>query len=162
MLESVIAAILLVHPNPTPSIAKYYATVIVEHAVPADIDPYLLVALAFRESNFNPKAESGVGDYGLLQIRARALPQFRRNHRPLLDPVTNIKVGVEILRYWRKHHASQCGKSPKHYWYSHFQWGNRVGNNASGRRVERLVAWLKERSKTTTVGWYRFVARVFA
>ena len=64
------------------------------------IDPLLIVAIIGIESGFNPFAESTMGARGLMQV----IPRFHRDKVPagagdglLLDPVINIRVGVQVL-----------------------------------------------------------------
>ena len=66
------------------------------------IDPLLIVAIIGIESRFNPFAESAMGAQGLMQIIPRfhkdKLPKGKsKGSKPLLDPVTNIQVGVRVL-----------------------------------------------------------------
>ena len=146
MLEITLAALLLLHPNPDRAPLQDYAQHITEESKRADIDPLLVVALIHREGRWNPKALSGKGDFGLMQIRARVYKRFRANPKKLLDPKVNITVGIETLAMWRDYHQKNCGKK-KHDWWAHYQHGNRVGNNRSAQRVERLWHWLRERTR---------------
>jgi soluble lytic murein transglycosylase-like protein len=64
------------------------------------IDPLLIVAIIGIESGFNPFAESAMGARGLMQV----IPRFHRDKVPegagdssLLDPLINIRVGVQVL-----------------------------------------------------------------
>jgi soluble lytic murein transglycosylase-like protein len=64
------------------------------------IDPLLIVAIIGIESGFNPFAESAMGARGLMQI----IPRLHRDKVPdgggdgsLLDPLINIRVGVQVL-----------------------------------------------------------------
>jgi soluble lytic murein transglycosylase-like protein len=64
------------------------------------IDPLLIVAIIGIESGFNPFAESAMGARGLMQI----IPRLHRDKVPegagdgsLLDPLVNIRVGVQVL-----------------------------------------------------------------
>jgi len=143
MLEIVLAAMFVLHPNPQAPQFHQVAQIIVEEATKADIDPLLVVALIHREGNWNPRAKSGKGDFGMMQVRAKAHPRYRSRPQLLLDPRINISVGVSILAYWRDYHEKNCRK-PRHPWWSHYQWGVKVGNPHSGRRVERLWRRLAE------------------
>jgi len=146
MLEITLAALLLLHPDPDSNAVQHYAQYITEGGERVDIDPLLVVALIHREGRWNPKAKSGKGDFGLMQIRARSYKRFRNNPKKLLDPQVNITVGIETLAMWREFHQKNCGKK-RHDWWAHYQHGMHVGNNRSAQRVERLWHWLRERTR---------------
>jgi soluble lytic murein transglycosylase-like protein len=64
------------------------------------VDPLLVLAVVAVESRFNPVAESAVGATGLMQV----LPKYHQDKlagyggsAALLDPVTNIDIGTQIL-----------------------------------------------------------------
>ncbi|WP_263771762.1 lytic transglycosylase domain-containing protein [Propionivibrio soli] len=64
------------------------------------IDPLLIVAIIGIESRFNPFAESPMGAQGLMQV----IPRYHQDklpddagEKPLLDPLINIRVGVNVL-----------------------------------------------------------------
>lgn len=66
-----------------------------------NVDPLLLVAVVAVESRFNPISESPMGAQGLMQI----IPRYHADkispaagQLSILDPVTNIKVGAQVLR----------------------------------------------------------------
>jgi len=67
-----------------------------------DLDPLLILAVVAVESRFNPFAESGAGAQGLMQV----IPKYHqdkieaagRGKNALLDPHTNIQVGVRVLK----------------------------------------------------------------
>ena len=65
------------------------------------IDPLLIVAIIGIESRFNPFAESSMGAQGLMQVIPRfhkdKLPKGKKGSKPLLDPATNIRIGVHVL-----------------------------------------------------------------
>jgi len=70
-------------------------------AVSAGLDPLLVIAVIGVESRFNPLSESVVGAQGLMQVIGRYHPEkvdTSGDHNALLDPVTNIQVGVRVLR----------------------------------------------------------------
>ncbi|EKF75050.1 lytic transglycosylase [Alcanivorax hongdengensis A-11-3] len=69
-----------------------------------DLDPWLAMAVARRESAFYPHAHSPVGALGLMQLMpatarkvAREANQGSVNRKALFDPDTNITLGSEYL-----------------------------------------------------------------
>lgn len=64
------------------------------------IDPLLIVSVIGVESGFNPFAESTMGAQGLMQVIPRfhldKVPSDAGEH-PFLDPVTNVRIGVDVL-----------------------------------------------------------------
>ena len=77
-------------------------------------DPYLLAAMAWVESRWNPKAMSSKGDCGLLQINKR---WSKYSCDELLDLKTNVKAAVKAIAYWR----GRFGKD----WLCHYNSGNK-------------------------------------
>lgn len=146
MLEITLAALLLLHPSPGKAPLRDYAQHITTEAARVDIDPLLVVALIHREGRWDPRARSGKGDFGLMQIRARVFRRFRANPGKLYDYKINITVGIETLAMWRSYHQKNC-RGKKHDWWAHYQHGNKVYNNRSAERVERLRQWLYERTR---------------
>lgn len=85
--------------NPFP-----YRDLIEREARRNGLDPYFVVALMRQESLFNPKAKSGPGAIGLMQVMPRtgkavAARLGIRNYKDemLTDPATNIRIGTVIL-----------------------------------------------------------------
>jgi hypothetical protein len=66
-----------------------------------ELEPTLILAIMAIESGFNPFAQSPVGAQGLMQVMTRVHDEkyepFGGNHAAF-DPVTNLKVGVEVLK----------------------------------------------------------------
>lgn len=65
------------------------------------LDPLLIIAVIGIESGFNPFSESVMGAQGLMQV----IPRFHQEKLPegagqaaLLDPVTNVHVGAQVLK----------------------------------------------------------------
>lgn len=65
------------------------------------LDPLLIVAVIGIESGFNPLSQSVMGAQGLMQV----IPRFHKDKlpagagkAPLLDPVTNVRVGAKALK----------------------------------------------------------------
>ncbi len=67
----------------------------------AKMDPTLILAVVAIESSFNPFAQSPVGAQGLMQVMTRVhddkYQAFGGAHAAF-DPVTNLRVGVQVLR----------------------------------------------------------------
>ncbi|MGA0613005.1 transglycosylase SLT domain-containing protein [Caldimonas sp. KR1-144] len=65
------------------------------------LDPTLILAIMAIESGFNPFAQSPVGAQGLMQVMTRVhddkYETFGGSHAAF-DPVTNLRVGVQVLR----------------------------------------------------------------
>jgi len=67
----------------------------------ARLEPTLILAVMAVESGFNPFAQSPVGAQGLMQVMTRVhddkYEAFGGN-RAAFDPVTNLRVGVQVLK----------------------------------------------------------------
>ena len=67
----------------------------------ARLDPTLILAVMAVESSFNPFAQSTVGAQGLMQVMTRVHDDkyvvFGGKHAAF-DPLTNLRVGVQVLR----------------------------------------------------------------
>lgn len=65
------------------------------------IEPTLILAIMAIESSFNPFAQSSMGAQGLMQVMTHVhddkYEAFGGNHAAF-DPVTNLRVGVLVLR----------------------------------------------------------------
>ena len=65
------------------------------------LDPTLILAIMAIESSFNPFAQSPVGAQGLMQVMNKVhtdkYESFGGQHAAF-DPVTNLKVGVKVLK----------------------------------------------------------------
>jgi hypothetical protein len=66
-----------------------------------NLEPTLILAIMAIESSFNPFAQSSVGAQGLMQVMTRVHDEkfaaFGGNHAAF-DPVSNLRVGVQILK----------------------------------------------------------------
>ncbi|MBK9607937.1 MAG: transglycosylase SLT domain-containing protein [Betaproteobacteria bacterium] len=64
------------------------------------LDPLLIVAVMAVESRFNPVAQSDAGAKGLMQVIPHFHPEkfSATGGKSALDPRTNIKVGVQVLK----------------------------------------------------------------
>ncbi|MDB5746021.1 MAG: hypothetical protein JWP72_869 [Massilia sp.] len=76
------------------------------------LDPLLILAVMAIESGLNPFAESPMGAKGLMQVMAKVHhDKFERvgGAKAALDPVTNIRVGAQILKDYVKRTGSVEG-----------------------------------------------------
>ena len=66
-----------------------------------NLDPTLILAVMAVESSFNPFAQSAVGAQGLMQVMTKVhddkYEAFGGSHAAF-DPVTNLRVGVQVLK----------------------------------------------------------------
>lgn len=65
------------------------------------LDPALILSVAANESRFNPMAQSPVGAQGLMQVLTRVHTDKFEAHGgtgAAFDPLTNMRVGSQILR----------------------------------------------------------------
>ncbi|MGE8320254.1 MAG: transglycosylase SLT domain-containing protein [Comamonas sp.] len=65
------------------------------------LDPTLILAIMAVESSFNPFAQSSVGAQGLMQVMTKIHTDKYEGfggHFAAFDPVTNLKVGVQVLQ----------------------------------------------------------------
>ncbi|HEX5371790.1 MAG TPA: lytic transglycosylase domain-containing protein [Aquabacterium sp.] len=67
----------------------------------AGVEPTLILAVMAVESGFNPFAQSHVGAQGLMQVMTgihRDKYEMFGGRRAAFDPVTNLRVGVQVLK----------------------------------------------------------------
>lgn len=109
-VESIASAIGTLQPAASPSRAFRLAELIVDAAEESDLDPLLVVAIAMRESSFNPAVESltrrgSRGELGLLQVHpknGRALAMRPDDcDRELNTARCQIVTGARWLAYSR-------------------------------------------------------------
>ena len=119
-LMQIILAIKLSSPSLPDSRAESFAKVMQKDAVKEDIDPFLFVAIAEHESQFNELIISQNGeDFGLLQIRAR---HYGGNSSYLLIGENNINVGSYIIRKDKEYCERKLGREPTtQEWLSVYQ-----------------------------------------
>ncbi len=125
--------------------AEEYATIVVEEsqAMQPPIDPFLVVAIIFKESSFRAKVKGGRGEIGLMQIMprgalTRAILKERDEDLSLVDVRANIRVGVHHLHYWQ----NECGVEKMDQWLSAYNLG-RCKKTKYARRVKRFYCKIK-------------------
>ncbi|WP_443744400.1 transglycosylase SLT domain-containing protein [Sutterella sp.] len=80
--------------------ARQYTAWAVEIGQGFDVDPLLILAVAATESSFDPKAKSGAGAEGLMQVMTRVhTDKFKAfgGEKAALEPYPNMVVGTSIL-----------------------------------------------------------------
>ncbi|WP_096084836.1 lytic transglycosylase domain-containing protein [Agaribacterium haliotis] len=66
----------------------------------ADVPPEFVLAVIEVESRFDPYAVSRVGAQGLMQVMPFWKNEIGREQDNLIDPVTNLRYGCTILKYY--------------------------------------------------------------
>ena len=90
-----------------------YGTVVVGNARLYHLDPALVAAVVYEESQFDPHARSDAGAVGLMQLlpdtaRGIAIHTGGNNFHPatdLLDPDLNVRYGCWYLQHLRQKYA---------------------------------------------------------
>ncbi len=66
-----------------------------------NVDYQVAVSIVAVESGFNVNAIGPTFDLGLFQLNPKSFPRYTK--KQLLDPATNIKLGVQYLSEVKKH-----------------------------------------------------------
>jgi len=152
MVKMVFMAIVWLHPEMAKDpLAETIAIAIVREAATRNIDPLLVVAKISAESQFKRRTRSKTHDWGLMQVHVSrtTYSEYLGRERILLEDVRlNIKLGVQMLGFWRRYHRKHC-RPGDHYWWVHYQHGRKVikrGRAAgAGRRVLKIYQELVNR-----------------
>lgn len=130
----------------------------------SEADPYLLAAMQWRESNFDPTVAGGGGAWiGAMQLDQRT-PLWLWRHdarwkgvktRDLWDPRTNVDGGYTVLGVMRK----LCVDDPL-IWVTSYRYSHcRKRSDAEGRiRWALALAFMERAGIRTPVGKYSAVA----
>lgn len=96
---------------------------IISEAESHGLDPAIIVAMAYRESSYNPNSIGDGGDsYGLLQIQ----PKWHHERMQklgctdLLDPYQNVTVGIDYLCEQLARYDGHMGKALTAYNAGHY------------------------------------------
>jgi hypothetical protein len=96
-----------------PDVTEVFVGAAREAGREVGLDPLLILAVMAVESRFNPVAESLVGAKGLMQVVPRHHLDKLMEHGgadAVLDPVTNIALGAQILKeYIRRTGSLEAG-----------------------------------------------------
>jgi len=143
-VKAIIAAILWLAPHVGQQRAEVYAELIADAGACYRIAPLLIVAKIQLETrgSWRENAVSPTDDYGLAQLHVSATThaEYRGLEHLLFEPDRNIWMAARLLRYWQSYHDRHCLRTGRedHPWWAHYQWGNKVRNLRSARRVGRL------------------------
>jgi soluble lytic murein transglycosylase-like protein len=120
--------------------AEEYARIIVEEsqAVQPEVDPFLVVAIIFRESSFRTAVKGKRGEVGLMQILPRGSLTRSITKDDLTNARTNIRVGMGHLKYWRE----ACGDHDMDLWLSAYNAG-KCKHTGYGKRIRRLYCRIR-------------------
>jgi hypothetical protein len=149
MMAGVItAAIMALAPGKVAGVAVLYTSAIVQATEVRGIDPLLVVSIIHVETGGRWESDmiSPTHDYGLMQphVSRTTNREFLGREEELLDPDTNIAVGVNMLASWKEYHSKHC-KGNSHKWWAHYKWGVEVKNNKYGKKVLRVYSRVKRR-----------------
>jgi soluble lytic murein transglycosylase len=83
------------------------------------VDPALVKAIIWRETDFDPDAHGRAGELGLMQVRATAAQEWAASehlavflHADCLDPATNTLAGTWYLKHVLRRYAQTDNPVP--------------------------------------------------
>jgi soluble lytic murein transglycosylase len=83
------------------------------------LDPALIRAVIWQESDFHPEARGRAGELGLMQIRETAASEWASaehlknfDHSACLDPLTNVLAGTWYLKRVLRHYGQADNPLP--------------------------------------------------
>lgn len=102
-----------------------YSIHIVEASIETGLDPHLIAAVMWKESDFRNLPRSPTDDYGLMQVHWQPRVKWLRGLTPedLMDPRTNVLVGARELEAARRFCLGKGHSQDDHYWWGHYKWG---------------------------------------
>jgi hypothetical protein len=114
-----------------------YAVLVVKYSSQYELDPLDTVSVIYQESTFNPQAISTTGDYGLMGINWHYVGRHRvKERKDLFSAETNIRIGVEMLNFWRE--LSRKGAGTGEFlpsFFNHYNQGVFVQNGDYEKKV---------------------------
>lgn len=136
-----------------------YSAYIMDASGAHEMDPFLVAAVMWNESDFRNLVVNRTKDYGVMQVHWQKMG--RNEHwlrgltkKDLMDPETNIWAGVEELAYWRSVCRRRGHTADQHSWLGHYKWGNVVRSRRYERRIlrkQRKLLRNRENSKDNTL-----------
>lgn len=147
MLRVITAAILYLAPHVSQHQAKRYADSVWFEARWYRLDPLMIVAIAHAESEWNQRARSPTGDYGLMQIHVdrKSSNHFWGRKKLLLLHRFNIREGARKISMWKRYHYRRCRRRRYHPYWAHYKWGSKIKSRAYDRRVLKIYRRIKNK-----------------
>jgi len=84
-----------------------------KHGTTHGVSPYLVMAVAHRESAFNPRAVSSVGAVGIMQVMPSV---WKLDRAQMFDIDYNVEQGTLILQHYLRKHPGDVGRALFAYW----------------------------------------------
>ena len=118
---------------------------IVEVAESVNLEPTLIMALIFVESNWKKNAVSKANACGLTQVIPKYTGKITKKHTcaQLKVPKNSIYVGIKTLKYWVSHHHGDISRGLCAYNAGYRCSGNRP--NKHGMRYARKIIKVKSK-----------------
>jgi soluble lytic murein transglycosylase-like protein len=88
-------------PVHAPLDSRPFADLIETVSLKHGVDPELVHAVVMAESNYQPRAKSGAGARGLMQVMPETAEDF--GIKGLYDPQNNLEAGVQYLKFLLTH-----------------------------------------------------------
>lgn len=94
-----------------------YCKFLIEESKEKNIDPFIVLGLIKRESNFNPNAKGAAGERGLGQLMENTATiiaenlGYSYNHDMLLDPEFNLELTITQLSYLKRVYGKDMHKT---------------------------------------------------
>jgi soluble lytic murein transglycosylase-like protein len=130
-----------------------YSIFIVQAAEANKLDPYLVAAVMWHESDFRNLPKNATDDYGLMQVHWQRLnPKYGEDwlvgltRQDLMDPRINVFAGARELAHYKRF----CTASGhQHHWWVHYLSGpDKLGPTPYGRKVNwRYKKLIRSRPK---------------
>lgn len=105
LIDQVVQVIQDINKTLSPAESEEIGRLLVTHAVAAEVDPWLLLAMAITESHCRPNIRGGSGEYGMMQVMpgtgkwiAGKLGYTNWTPEDLWDLDTNIQFAAYYLR----------------------------------------------------------------
>jgi soluble lytic murein transglycosylase-like protein len=137
-----------------PASRRFLRPVLIRYAEENGLPADLVMALAWKESSWRPKAVSGAGAVGVMQLMpatvefaSKTLLGLSRRLDPR-DPVANIRMGTVFLRHLVDHNKSSFRRALIAYNQGQTSLHSRGSNRSSERFADQVLA-LRSRFRET-------------